>query len=60
MAHVMPRYYLYKNFLLLFVYRYYDTIANRGAMSGGAEPLERQVILNDFSRAKKSIFPFIV
>ncbi len=23
-------------------------------MSGGAEPLERQVILNDFSRAKNS------
>jgi hypothetical protein len=46
----MPRYYLYKNFLR-FLYTGNTTLSQTGRPSGGAEPLERQVIFNDFYRA---------
>jgi hypothetical protein len=53
MAHVMHPYYLYIS-SLCFLRTGNDIIANRGAMSGEADPLGRQIILNDFYKIKKS------
>jgi hypothetical protein len=47
---MMPRNYLHENFL--FLYTGNTALSHLGRLSGGAKPLEREVILNDFYRAE--------